>query len=238
MNTNQILNKVRVLLGMEVKLETMKLMDGVTVIEAEAFEPEMEVFVVTEDDQKIPVPVGEYEMEDGRILVIEVEGIVKEVKEKMEEEPAMEEEPTVEVEVEAKETSAPTAKKTIESVVKETFFSEIEKLKEENETLRNLNLSGDLNVSAYLELPIGTHVVGNDTITVAEREVDGYDGNKFTQKYIVSIIPKDANTNLSKDEEVKPISFNPENENKVEAVKFATKRSRTIMDSVLNKLNK
>ncbi len=43
MNTNQILNKVRVLLGMEVKLEQMKLADGVTVIEAESFEPEMEV---------------------------------------------------------------------------------------------------------------------------------------------------------------------------------------------------
>ena len=101
MNTNQILNKVRVLLGMEVKLERMKLMDGVTIIEAESFEPEMEVFVVTEDEQKIPVPVGEYEMEDGRILVVEVEGLIKEVKEKMEEEPVMEEEPTVEVEVEA-----------------------------------------------------------------------------------------------------------------------------------------
>jgi hypothetical protein len=39
-------------------------------------------------------------------------------------------------------------------------------------------------------------------------------------------------------EEVKPISFNPENENKVETFKFANKRQRTIMDSVLNKLNK
>ena len=59
MNTNQILNKVRVLLGMEVKLETMKLADGVTVLEAETFDSEMEVFVVTEDEQKIPVPMGE-----------------------------------------------------------------------------------------------------------------------------------------------------------------------------------
>ena len=137
MNTNQILNKVRVLLGMEVKLERMKLMDGVTVLEADAFETDMEVFVVTEDDQKIPVPVGEYEMEDGRILVIEVEGIVKEVKEKEEEVEKVEEpEMENEVEVEAKETSAPTPKKTIESVVKESFFSEIEALKAENETLK------------------------------------------------------------------------------------------------------
>jgi len=189
MNTNQILNKVRVLLGMEVKLERMKLMDGVTVIEAESFEPEMEVFVVTEDDQKIPVPVGEYEMEDGRILVIEVEGIVKEVKEKMEEEPAMEEEPTVEVEVEANETTAPAAKKTIESVVKETFFSEIEELKKENETLKA------------------------ELSALKTKEVE-----------------------LS--EEPKPISFNPENTNPVEITKIASKRGRTIMDSVMSKINK
>ena len=195
MNTNQILNKVRVLLGMEVKLETMKLADGVTVLEAEAFEPEMEVFVLTEDEQKIPVPVGEYELEDGRILVVEVEGIVKEVKEKMEEEP-MEEEPTVEVEVEAKETSAPTPKKTIESVVKESFFSEIEDLKKENETLK-------------AEL------------------------SKLTT-------PKDETETLEVElsEEPKPIAFNPENTNPVERVRIASKRERSIMDSVLERLNK
>lgn len=191
MNTNQILNKVRVLLGMEVKLEQMKLADGVTILEAESFEPEMEVFVVTEDDQKIPVPVGEYEMEDGRILVVEVEGIVKEVKEKMEEEEAPEvEEEGVEIEVEAKEATNPTPKKTIESVVKESFFSEIEALKKENETLK------------------------------AE----------------LSKLNKVEEVELS--EEPKPISFNPENTNPIERVKLASKRSRSIMDSVLEKLNK
>lgn len=190
MNTNQILNKVRVLLGMEVKLERMKLMDGVTVLEADAFEPEMEVFVVTEDDQKIPVPVGEYEMEDGRILVVEVEGIVKEVKEKEEE---VEEEVEVEapeVEVEANETTAPAPKKTIESVVKESFFSEIEELKKENETLK------------------------------AE----------------LSKLNKVEEVELS--EEPKPISFNPENTNPIEKVRLASKRPRSIMDTVLEKINK
>lgn len=136
MNTNQILNKVRTLLGMEVKLEQMKLSDGVTVLEADSFEPEMEVFIITEDEQKIPLPVGEYEMEDGRILVVEVEGIIKEMKEApMEEEVAPMETETPEVPVEAsEEVVAP--KKTIESVIKETFFSEIENLKKENEELK------------------------------------------------------------------------------------------------------
>jgi len=91
MNTNQILNKVRVLLGMEVKLEQMKLGDGVTVLEAEMFEAGNEVFVVTEDEQKIPVPVGEYELEDGRILVVVEEGIIAEIKEKEVEEEEVEE---------------------------------------------------------------------------------------------------------------------------------------------------
>ena len=80
---------------MEVKLEQMKLADGVTVLEADAFEPEMEIVIVTEDDQKIPVPVGEYEMEDGRILVVENEGIISEMKEMETEVEA----PEVEVEV-------------------------------------------------------------------------------------------------------------------------------------------
>jgi hypothetical protein len=196
MNTNQILNKVRVLLGMEVKLERMKLMDGVTVLEADAFEPEMEVFVVTEDDQKIPVPVGEYEMEDGRILVIEVEGIVKEVKEKMEEEVEVEAPETeTEVEVEAKEATNQTPKKTIESVVKESFFSEIEALKAENETLK-------AELSA-LKNPV-----------------------------------IEENTEVELSEAPKPISFNPENTNPIEVVKLASKRSRTIMDSVMSKINK
>jgi hypothetical protein len=80
-----VINQIKTLLGMEVKLETMKLMDGITIFEADSFEAEKEVFIVTEDEQKIPVPVGEYELEDGRILVVVEEGIISELKEKEEE---------------------------------------------------------------------------------------------------------------------------------------------------------
>ena len=44
MKEKSILNKVRTLLGMEVKLEMMKLIDGTTVLEAEMFEADNEVF--------------------------------------------------------------------------------------------------------------------------------------------------------------------------------------------------
>lgn len=138
---SNVLNQIKQLLGMEVKLEQMKLADGMTVIEADSFDPEMSVVIVTEDEQKIPLPVGEYELEDGRILVVAVEGIISEIKEKEEEAPEVEieveapeaEMPEVEVEAEAE---IATPKKTVESIIKETFFSEMEALKAENEELK------------------------------------------------------------------------------------------------------
>jgi hypothetical protein len=190
---NSLINQIKTLLGMEVKLEQMKLMDGVTVLEADMFEAGNEIFVVTEDEQKIPVPVGEYEMEDGRMLIVVEEGIISEVKEKEEEEEEVEVEEPIEEEAKKEqemETAKSAPKKVVESTIKESFFSEIEALKKENEMLK-------------AELSKSNEV----------KEVE-----------------------LS--EEVKPISFNPENENKVESIKFASKRPRTIMDSVLNKLNK
>lgn len=140
MKNSTLLEKIKALLSNEIKLEQMLMGDGVTKIEAETFEAGKEVFVVTEDEQKIAVPVGEYELEDGRILVIVEEGIISEVKEKEEEveEEVKEEEVTEEMPVEEEMSEAPvsTPKKTIESIVKETFFSEMEKLKEENEALK------------------------------------------------------------------------------------------------------
>jgi hypothetical protein len=192
MNTNQILNKVRVLLGMEVKLETMKLDDNVTVIEAEAFEADNEVVVVTEDEQKIPLPVGNYNLEDGRVLVVAEEGLIAEVKEKEEEVDEEEVEVEKDEPMEEEMSDAPTkeVKKTIESVVKETFFSEMEALKKENEELK-AKLAGNVEVELASEEPT-----------------------------------------------VDPISFNPENVQKIENVKLASKRERSIMDSILEKINK
>jgi hypothetical protein len=184
---------------MEVKLETIKLIDGITIFEADAFEIEKEVFIVTEDEQKIPVPVGEYELEDGRILVVVEEGIISELKEKADEveeevieEEAKSEEGYKEDEEEMKAT--PSAKKTIESIVKETFFAEIEKLTQEN-----------IELKAKLE----------NLSKVEEVAVEA--------------------TELS---EVKPIAFNPENTNEVETFVYGSKRPKTIMDTILEKINK
>ena len=61
----------------KVELATMKLENG-TVLEAEAFEAGNEVFIVS-DDERVPLPVGEYELEDGRKLVVSEDGIIGEV---------------------------------------------------------------------------------------------------------------------------------------------------------------
>ena len=131
-----VINQIKTLLGMEVKLMQMKMADGVTIVEADKFEMDNEVFVVTPDNQKIPVPVGEYELEDGTILYVEVEGIISEIKPASAvEEVAPEDEVAPEVPVAAaEEVVAP--KKTIESTVKETFFAEIEALTNENIELK------------------------------------------------------------------------------------------------------
>lgn len=94
-----MLNQVKTLLGVEVKLEQMKLENG-TVLEADKFEGGNEIFIVTEDE-RVALPVGEYVLEDGQTLVIEEEGIIKEMKSENEE--AKEEEVEDEIEVEAEE---------------------------------------------------------------------------------------------------------------------------------------
>ena len=186
-----VINQIKTLLGMEVKLETMKLADGITIFEADTFETDKEVFIVTEDEQKIPVPIGEYELEDGRILVVEVEGIILEVKDAPTTEEVAPEIEAPEVEVEAEAT--PSAKKTIESVVKETFFAEIEKLTNEN-----------IELKAQLENLSKVDEVTNEVTELTE---------------------------------VKPIAFNPENTNEVEHFQYASKRPRSIMDSIIEKIN-
>lgn len=77
----------------------MKLDNG-TVLEADEFAPDNTVFIVTEDE-RVPLPIGEYTFEDGTILVVAEEGVIGKIGEKEEEpkEPSMEEEIKKEEEV-------------------------------------------------------------------------------------------------------------------------------------------
>ena len=127
-----LLNKARTLLGIQVKLEQMKLDNG-AILEAEVFEAGAEVFVVA-DEERVAVPVGEYEVEGGMIIVVSEEGIIGEIKEaSAEEEAPAEEAPVAEEELATEEA---TPKKIVKSISEEMFFSEIEKLRTEINELK------------------------------------------------------------------------------------------------------
>ncbi len=96
MNLQDVFKKIELALTPEkVELASMTLADG-TMVEAEVFEAGANAFLVDGEGNRVAVPVGEHKLEDGKILVVEEEGIIKEIKEAM-----MEEEPAIEVEIEA-----------------------------------------------------------------------------------------------------------------------------------------
>ena len=134
---NKLMNKVRTLLGLEVKLEKMELVNG-AVLEAEVFEIGAEVFVIA-DEERVAVPIGAYEMKDGMTMVVAEEGIIESITEGdvKEEEPPVEAEKPVEEEEELS-TEVASPKKIVKSISEEMFFSEIDKLKEE---IKGLKLS-------------------------------------------------------------------------------------------------
>jgi hypothetical protein len=208
MNNKAILNKVRELLGMEVKLEQRKLEDGVTIIEADEFAPENEVVIITEDEQRIPLPIGEYKMDDGMILVVTEEGLIAEIKEEAaeEEEEVIEEEAKKDYEEKEEEMAdeSKPVKKVVESIVKETFFNEIETLKKENEELK-----------AKLE---NLSKVETEEVIVEDKKTE-----LSTEEL---------------DPAVKPISFNPENKEQRERILYAQNRQETTLDRIYKKLNK
>jgi len=115
------LDQVKKVLGMNIELAEMMTKDGQATLEAEVFEAGAAVFIKTEDDQQIALPVGEYELENDMILVVQEEGVIAEIKEMEAEAEEAPEEEAVAAE-EAPEAN-PVPKKVVESVSKETHFS-------------------------------------------------------------------------------------------------------------------
>ena len=137
-NVKEALKTIKAFLGMETKLEDQPLADGMTTIQADMFEVGQAVFIVVPEAEPVALPIGEYELADGRILKVEVEGIIASIE--MVEEEAETVEPT-EVPVEATKTpEQTTAKKIIRSTVEEQHFSKLE-LKIEELEAKILELS-------------------------------------------------------------------------------------------------
>jgi (p)ppGpp synthase/HD superfamily hydrolase len=214
MNTTEILAKIKTLLGVEneeVKLAQMKLEDKITIVESENFEAGDELTIITEDG-KVAMPVGDYKLEDGRLLVVKEEGVIDHVKgeEKEEEKEVVEEkEEVVEKEMKEKEEYSEennTPKKVVETISKELHFEEVEKLKKEIEDLK---------------------------LKATEKEVELKEDLKEETKE-----DKTEEVELSSNEEPKPIVHNPENKKEIEGFKYGQGGFQSTLDRVMSKLSK
>lgn len=191
-----------------VELEQITTGEGEATLEADKWEAGESVFIVNEEE-RIPVPVGEYKLDNGFMLVVTEEGIIGEYAEmKEEEEQPMEEaqeEATEEVATNDTPNEQPLPKSIIESVTKETKFSADETL---IETLREeiTNLKAEL---AELK-------------AVEPSEEESEKVEEVTEEV----------------ELAKPIVHNPENEKEVELFKYANKKGASTFDRVLAKLSK
>lgn len=145
MKATEILSKIKTYLGEDtadivenieqsqvVELAQAKLDNG-TVLEAEAFEAGNEIFILT-DDEKVAVPVGEYTMEDGQILVVSEEGIIGEIKSESQEEEEVEASEEVSEETELEEVEAEYATKEELAEVK-SMLEEIKAMIEKKEEM-------------------------------------------------------------------------------------------------------
>ena len=208
MNTNDMISKIKDVLNLseEVKLEQQALENG-TVLEAEAFEAGNEVFIVTEDE-KVAVPVGEYELEDGKILVVAEEGLIAEIKEAgAEEAPEEEVEATEDVvlEEEEKEEMGYATKEELAEV--KSMIEEIKAMLEPKEDL-------------------STDELGN----LVTEELCKH------EKVELSEVPEEVQAELN-EPAAEPIKANPEVKENLSKFSISQNRRMSTLDRVMAKFN-
>jgi hypothetical protein len=129
----------------EVELAQVKTEDGAAVLEADAFEIGNAVFIVTEEGQ-IPVPTGEYMLEDGMKIKVDEQGVIVEVETESAEEVAEEVEAKDEPMKEETGMMESAPKKVVKSKteMEESYFSKIETrlsaIEKSNEDLKAVNV--------------------------------------------------------------------------------------------------
>ena len=217
MKSTEMLNQIKTLLNIEVKLEEMKLENG-TVVSAESFEKGKEIFIVT-DDEKVAMPVGEYLLEDGRLVVVEEEGSIADVREVSDEVPAKETEEGEEI------TSD------LEEEKKEGYAEEDDMMRDMMGRIQNLE-------DAIADLKGDKESKMEEDEEVEMEEVSRQPKSRTIKEEFSEEISEEVKTELSEPAS-KPIKHNPEGETpQTTKFEFAKGRFNTTLDRVLNKLNK
>jgi len=189
MKSNNVIEKIKDVLNLneEVKLEQAKLDNG-TVIEADSFESGVEVFIVTEDE-KVALPVGEYDLEDGKILVVVEDGLISEIKDaETEEVEETEVEEVEEVEASEEESLGYATKEELAEVKSmiEEIKAMLEPKEDLSEDLGNL-LTEELAKHEKVELnEVPEEVQAELNEPSAEPIVSNPEGNKAISKFSVS----------------------------------------------------
>lgn len=109
------------------KFETVLLVDGETEVTIEpAIEVGAAIVLTAEDGTPVAAPTGEYELQDGRVVVVAEEGVVAEVRQQeAEEEPMANDNPE----------EADKVKRIIERIESEKIFEKITEFEKENKFL-------------------------------------------------------------------------------------------------------
>ena len=219
MKSTEMLNQIKTLLNIEVKLEEQKLENG-TRVEAESFEKGKEIFILT-DDEKVAMPVGEYLLEDGRLVVIAEEGIIDDVREVSDEVPQKEEESKDETEdLEEKE----------EKMDEE---ADVEDWAGMEKRIKNLE-----DAISDLKSKMGEKDMKEDEVEMNEEEVSRQPKSRTVKEEFNEEVNEQLKEELSKPAAA-PIKHNPEGGNlKKENFRISPKRRPSTMDIILNQLNK
>jgi len=213
MKSTEMLNQIKTLLNIEVKLEEAKLENG-TVVTADAFEKGKEIFIVT-DDEKVAMPVGEYLLEDGKLIVVEEEGTIADVREVSDEAPAKEEE----TEKEEETTSDLAEEKKEEEMADVADWEGMEK------RIQNLE-DAIADLKADKESKMQEEEMSNEVQAPLKSR---------TVKEEFSEVEK---TELS-EAAAKPIKHNPEAETKqIKRVEFGKGKFNTTFDKVMEQISK
>ena len=212
-----MLNQIKTLLNIEVKLEETKLENG-TIVSAESFEKGKEIFIVT-DDEKVAMPVGEYLLEDGRLVVVEEEGQIGDVREVSDEVPAKETEEGEEITEDLAE----------EEEKKEEEMADVADWEGMEKRIQNLE-DAIADLKADKESKMQEEEMSN--------EVQAPLKSRTVKEEFSEEIAEEVKTELS-EAAAKPIKHNPESKSKtINKVEFGKGKFTSTLDRVLNKLNK
>jgi hypothetical protein len=154
-NAKEILSRVYdIVMGkeestVEVELAQVKTADGAAIFDAESFDVGQAVFIVTEEGN-IPVPMGEYILEEGLKIKVDEQGVIVEVEaegaEEVEEVEAKDMEEKEETGMMGEDKMESMPKKVVKSKteMEESYFSKFETrlsaIEKANEELKSLNV--------------------------------------------------------------------------------------------------